>query len=489
MVGLSYWLLFTGKDMRRKTSKLFLGILLAETLQILFSIAAAIVYAYSWETAGTLQYLFSVLSYLCYYFVAAICAWYFLYFIGIGHKFSPVSHILFYLPYLATSVVPLAVPLLRSGLFVTDQEGALVQGPTAFTPLTGLFIYIVIILIVGIRFHGRLSREQGEALFFLIAVSTAANLIANYLMKNMEMSLFFVSMGLLVVLNSVDNRSWVYSGTTNVYNRLTFHRHILVDFEDHNDFDIIIIQMSREAYFDATAMRAESFQYLMNEISGYLKGIKNRPNVYYCERGTFLIPVFRDSRWQADALAEMIRERFAKPWAVLSESAGSEKTITIPVRIVEGHIPTEIATMQQLSALIDLPYDGGEDGQNAFIIRAGELYEQEQAKKTAEEKIPSEDGGTGTIELPKELTVMLDNFAENMKDLTPAERRIVRFYLNGYEISEIPEIGGITINTVRKHNKNIYRKLHINSREELMMYLDILDRCGRLEPIEEMLEE
>ena len=489
MVGLSYWLLITGKDMRRKTSKLFLAILLTETAQIVSGLAAVMVSVYPVEQSGTMQYLFYTVSYLCYYFIAAICAWYFLYFIGIGHKFRPVSHILFYMPYLLTCILPLVVPQLRRGLFETGPEGLLVQGTTSDIALAGLFFYIAVMLVQAVRFHGRLSREQSEALFFLIGVSEAANLTANLLMKNMEMSLFFVSVGLLVLLKSVDNRIWVYSGTTNAYNRMTFHRHILVEFEDHIEFDIIIIQMSRDAYFNATAMRAESFQYLMNEISGYLKAIKNRPNVYYCERGTFLIPVFRDSRWQAEALAEMIRDRFEKPWTVRSEDEQSEETVTIPVRIVEGKIPSEIATMQQLTALIDLPYDAGDDAQNAFIIRAGDLQNPDRTEKTDAEKNSSEEDGAGHIELPKELTVMLDNFEENMKELTPAERRIVRYYLNGYEIPEIPEIGGITINTVRKHNKNIYRKLHINSREELMMYLDILERCGRLEPVENMLEE
>ena len=58
MVGLSYWLLITGKDMRRKTSKLFLAILLTETAQIVSGLAAVMVSVYPVEQSGTMQYLF-----------------------------------------------------------------------------------------------------------------------------------------------------------------------------------------------------------------------------------------------------------------------------------------------------------------------------------------------------------------------------------------------------------------------------------------------
>lgn len=489
IVSMSYWLLFSAKDMRRKTNKLFLGILISETLPIVFSLAAVFA-GNERRTAGyAMQETFCSVSYLSYYFIAAICAWYFLNFIGIVHKLNRLMHLIFYVPYLITCVVPLAVPQLRRELFRAGPGGYLLPGPMSRIALAGLLFYVFLILWAGIRFKGRLSREQRAALIFLVAVSALSNLIASLSMSTILMSLFFVSVGILVVLISVDNRDWVYSGATNAYNRMTFQRHILVNFEDKIDFDLIIIQMSRESYYYAAAMCSESFHSLMNEIAGYLKGIRKRPDVYYWEHGTFLIPVFRDSSWSADDLAETIRDRFEKPWDLLPDGTQKEEKIMIPVRIVKGSIPSEIATMQQMIAVIDLPYDAEERAQGASIIRAGELIHYEKAKNSESETKETDVNPQECPELPMELTVMLDSFEEHVKDLTPAERKIVLYYLNGYEISQIPDLDGITINTVRKHNKNIYRKLQISSREELMMYLDILERCGRLDPIEAVLRE
>jgi hypothetical protein len=60
--------------------------------------------------------------------------------------------------------------------------------------------------------------------------------------------------------------------------------------------------------------------------------------------------------------------------------------------------------------------------------------------------------------------------------------------MDGYDIADIPELASVTINTVRKHNRNIYSKLAIKSKEELMLYLDILQRCDMCDPIEEQLK-
>ena len=37
--------------------------------------------------------------------------------------------------------------------------------------------------------------------------------------------------------------------------------------------------------------------------------------------------------------------------------------------------------------------------------------------------------------------------------------------------------------TDKKHNTNINRKLGVTSREELMLYIDLFRRCGRLDEI------
>ena len=83
-------------------------------------------------------------------------------------------------------------------------------------------------------------------------------------------------------------------------------------------------------------------------------------------------------------------------------------------------------------------------------------------------------------ELPPNIAELFDQFVERKDLLTEAERNILRYYIDGHEISEIPELAFISMSTVRKHNRNIYEKLGVSSRDELMLYIDLLRRCGRI---------
>ncbi len=86
-------------------------------------------------------------------------------------------------------------------------------------------------------------------------------------------------------------------------------------------------------------------------------------------------------------------------------------------------------------------------------------------------------------ELPKGIQEIFDKFIECTKSLTDAERNILGYYINGYQIAEIPELAYISMSTVRKHNRSIYEKLEVSSRDELMLYIDLLRRCGRIDDI------
>lgn len=61
-------------------------------------------------------------------------------------------------------------------------------------------------------------------------------------------------------------------------------------------------------------------------------------------------------------------------------------------------------------------------------------------------------------------------FLCNLSTLTPSEYRIYELYLQGKNVKQIAEILNITENTLKFHNKNIYSKLGISSRKQLLKY-------------------
>ena len=70
-----------------------------------------------------------------------------------------------------------------------------------------------------------------------------------------------------------------------------------------------------------------------------------------------------------------------------------------------------------------------------------------------------------------------------MGKLSAAERVVMDLYIEGHEIAEIPDLAFISMATVRKHNRNIYEKLEVSSRDEIMLYIDLFRRCGRLDEL------
>ena len=64
-------------------------------------------------------------------------------------------------------------------------------------------------------------------------------------------------------------------------------------------------------------------------------------------------------------------------------------------------------------------------------------------------------------------------FICNLKTLTPSEYRIYELYLAGKSAKEIMKITGTTENTLKYHNKNIYSKLGISSRKQLLRFASL----------------
>lgn len=65
-------------------------------------------------------------------------------------------------------------------------------------------------------------------------------------------------------------------------------------------------------------------------------------------------------------------------------------------------------------------------------------------------------------------------FKKNIKKLSRAETAIFNLYMEGYSAQKIAEMLYVSINTIKSHNKNIYRKLHVSSRKELLIYAQMM---------------
>lgn len=67
-------------------------------------------------------------------------------------------------------------------------------------------------------------------------------------------------------------------------------------------------------------------------------------------------------------------------------------------------------------------------------------------------------------------------FCENLGTLTAKEREIFNLYLDGKSAKDIMDLLSISENTLKYHNRNIYGKLGVTSRKELLMYATLMKK-------------
>lgn len=70
-------------------------------------------------------------------------------------------------------------------------------------------------------------------------------------------------------------------------------------------------------------------------------------------------------------------------------------------------------------------------------------------------------------------------FIDNLATLTPKEEDIFNLYVQGCSTKDIINQLGITENTLKYHNKNIYSKLGVKTRKELLQYIELMRNAER----------
>lgn len=95
------------------------------------------------------------------------------------------------------------------------------------------------------------------------------------------------------------------------------------------------------------------------------------------------------------------------------------------------------------------------------------------------EYLASHNEGTHKSAEKEAPSAVINEFAKNIKTLSPAERSVFNLYVQEYTAKEITGILCLSINTIKTHTKRIYAKLNVNSREELLFYINMLKEAGK----------
>lgn len=102
------------------------------------------------------------------------------------------------------------------------------------------------------------------------------------------------------------------------------------------------------------------------------------------------------------------------------------------------------------------------------MLEINELLEQIKAMRTKTDPLPDD---------------LFDDFIARVRTLTRTEMELFRYYLEGKNGREVLSLMYISVNTLKSHNKHIYTKLNVSSRDELMLYIELIKKSGLMEKI------
>jgi DNA-binding CsgD family transcriptional regulator len=71
-------------------------------------------------------------------------------------------------------------------------------------------------------------------------------------------------------------------------------------------------------------------------------------------------------------------------------------------------------------------------------------------------------------------------FLKNLATLTKTEREVFDLYMRGHRAKDMPALLYRSINTIKMHNRHIYEKLWVSSREELLGYMKMMKDEGEV---------
>ena len=179
----------------------------------------------------------------------------------------------------------------------------------------------------------------------------------------------------------------------------------------------------------------------------------------------FSIWVEKDATVDAAPINGAIVENYYKQLKAISASAGIPEPSDWFATLLS--LP-DVTTRTQIEELSDEEWQVAQQAIHQALDALLAFRRQEGAalEKKFHEKVDN-------------IEALLHSFAEKADTLTGTERSILQYYIDGYAIKDIPELSYISANTVKTHNRNIYRKLGINSFDELKVYIDLFERCGR----------
>lgn len=450
------------RDPERFSNRILLIVIGMHFVSIVFDIWSSVCNSYTADHSRLLRDFTNYIFLGVHTSEAAVFFWFLTVQLGVSQKMKRWQHFIIWLPELLMIMIPLLLNPVFGTVFVYDDLDFYVHGPEMFLLYAGADLYMILCIALVIRRRERMTRQQTRAALALLLLSTVPMLVQSILIPHQLIEMFFQALGFYGYMLAVENVDESRNPVTHAWNRHALIRDLAYRMASGAKMCAVIVKLSQIEVLRIASEGSSGFHSFRLRLAEWFEQMTKPANMrfYDCERGVYVILI---TGTEADEAGRKFccsaESRFEGPWR-----CGDLET-HIPVQLSEVGEDCSDISVQEFLYMISQPYVHTEEG--VVYADSSLLLSAFRGENSEIEK------------LPRDLQDSLDSFLDGMAQLTPAELRICDLYIAGYKIGEIPEKAFISMNTVKKHNKNIYRKLGVGSREELLLYVDLFYRCGK----------
>lgn len=214
-------------------------------------------------------------------------------------------------------------------------------------------LYLFSALFILVLFNKVLGKKMYSLLFFFFT-SSVITIFISVANLHLKITHFLQSLLLFTALMTIENTELRSNSTTDLFSRSTFLEDIRVLLHTPYKSSFVVIKIKSFQYYNVT-FGTENFTKVINSIANWLQQRDCSGHTsYYFGNGVFAVLLVSTDENNAYSEAEAINERFKNSW----NNQGFK--LRLNAQIWHASIPENAATIEQVIAVIDEPFDNSQ---------------------------------------------------------------------------------------------------------------------------------
>ena len=298
------------------------------------------------EHAATMVYI-SIYAYFVTH--TALCPMFYYYVSNISFVSTRLSNLktrIIAVPFVITEVMALINPI-ANWIWSMDEDLTFHREWGEMLIYIAALIYYVLAFIVFIKSWSVISKKRKTALVFFF-VLVVIGVMMQLINVNLKVEVLAESIGMTGAMMLIENEDDRMDFGMGFYNRTALSLDISGCLRHNRHLSVIVIKINNYDIIDRLVGNEES-HVISDIISDYLKQLVKRYYIYVPSLDTFVLTVYGRNQEKAEALADELSNRLARPWDYKNYN------IQLNATIMYAFIPEQIKSTAEMFYMIDCP--------------------------------------------------------------------------------------------------------------------------------------